>query len=38
MMYNVETKAKTDPFWEYVGYYLTQVKYMHAGYEARIKI
>ena len=37
MMYNVQVKAKTDPFWEYVGYYMAQVKYMHAGYEARIK-
>jgi hypothetical protein len=24
-------------FWEYVGYYLQQVRYMHAGYMARVK-
>lgn len=26
-----------DPFWTYVGYYLEQVRYMHAGYMARVK-
>lgn len=26
----------SDPFWEYVGHYLQQVRYMHAGYQARI--
>jgi hypothetical protein len=27
----------TDSFWIYVGYYLEQVRYMHAGYQARIR-
>jgi hypothetical protein len=27
----------TDAFWTYVGYYLDQVRYMHAGYMARVK-
>lgn len=26
-----------DIFWEYVGLYLEQVRYMHAGYEARLR-
>lgn len=26
-----------DRFWKYVGYYLEQVRYMHAGYQARVK-
>jgi hypothetical protein len=26
-----------DLFWTYVGYYLEQARYMHAGYQARIK-
>ncbi len=26
-----------DPFWAYAGYYLDQVRYMHAGYMARVK-
>lgn len=24
-------------FWQYVGYYLEQLRFMHAGYNARIK-
>ncbi len=26
-----------DQFWTYVGYYLEQVKYMHSGYQARLR-
>jgi hypothetical protein len=26
-----------DLFWTYIGYYLAQVRYMHAGYMARLK-
>ena len=26
-----------DKFWTYVGYYLEQLRYMHAGYLTRIK-
>ena len=37
MNYMVEAKGKEDIFWEYVGYHLAQVKYMHAGYAARVK-
>jgi hypothetical protein len=32
--------VKTNPddlFWSYVGYYLEQVRYMHIGYQARIR-
>jgi hypothetical protein len=28
---------RDDPFWTYIGHYLAQVRYMHAGYLARIK-
>ena len=37
MDYMVSSKAGSDVFWEYVGYYLAQIRYMHAGYSARIK-
>lgn len=33
----ISTKAESDVFWMYVGYYLAQVRFMHAGYSARIK-
>jgi len=26
-----------DIFWQYASYYLDQVRYMHAGYQTRIK-
>ena len=33
----VQKYAKDNKFWEYVDYHLAQVKYMHAGYSARVK-
>ena len=36
-MFMVQQYAKTDKFWEYVDYHLAQVKYMQAGYQARVK-
>jgi hypothetical protein len=38
MNFMVDKHASEDIFWEYVGYYLAQVKYMHAGYQARIQL
>ena len=32
----VKEKPK-DIFWQYIGYYLEQVRYMYAGYLTRIK-
>ena len=37
----IDSKVQQNPndiFWKYTGYYLEQVRYMHAGYQTRLKI